>query len=77
MYIKWEATLSSKYQVTNGVRQGGVLSPLLFNGYINALSELLNETGIGGNLSGTMKHYMLYTDDICIISVFIRSTHTK
>ena len=50
MYVKWGSTLSSKFQVTNGVQQGGVLSPLLFNVYVNELSELLNKSGIGGNM---------------------------
>ena len=27
MYIKWGSTFSGKFHVTNGVRQGGVLSP--------------------------------------------------
>ena len=31
MYVKWGSTLFSKFQVTNGVRQGGVFSTLLFN----------------------------------------------
>ena len=31
MYVKWGSTLSSKFQVTNSVRRGGVLSPLLFS----------------------------------------------
>ena len=35
MYIKWGSTFSGKFHVTNGVRQGGVLSPLLFNVYVN------------------------------------------
>ena len=46
MYVKWGSTMSSKFQVTNGVRQGGVLSPLLFDFYVNELSELLNKSGI-------------------------------
>ena len=54
MYVKWGSTMSSKFQVTNGVRQGGVLSPLLFYVYVNELSELLIESGIGGNLGGTL-----------------------
>ena len=52
MYVKLGSTLSSKFQVANGVRQGGVLSPLLFNVYVNGLSELLNKSGIGGNMGG-------------------------
>ena len=69
MYVKWGSTLSSKFQVTNGVRQGGVLSPLLFNVYVNALSELLNKSGTGGNMDGTIINHMLYADDICIVSL--------
>ena len=68
MYVKWGSTMSSKFQVTNGVRQGGVLSPLLFDVYVNELSELLNKSGIGGNLGGTLINHMLYADDICIVN---------
>ena len=58
MYVKWGSTLSSKFQVTNGVRQGGVLSPLLFNVYVNELRELPNKSGIGGNMGGTIINHM-------------------
>ena len=67
--VKWGSTMSSKFQETNGVRQGGVLSPLLFDVYVNELSELLNKSGIGGNLGGTLINHMLYADDICIVSL--------
>ena len=69
MYVKWGSTLSSKFQVTNGVRQGGVLSPLLLNVYVNELSELLNISGNRGNMGGTLINHMLYADDICIVSL--------
>ena len=59
MYFKWRSTMSSKFQVTNGVRQGGVLLPLLFYVYVNELIELLNKSGIGGNIGGTIIHHML------------------
>ena len=60
---------SGKFHVTNGVRQGGVLSPLLFNVYVNELSECLNKSGIGGFMNVTIINHMLYADDICIISL--------
>ena len=53
----------------NGVRQGGVLSPLLFNVYVDELSDCLNKSGIGGSMNGTIINHMLYADDICIISL--------
>ena len=64
MYVKWGSTLSSKFQVTNGARQGDVLSPRLFNVDVNELRELLNNSGIGGNMGGTIINHMLYADDI-------------
>ena len=67
MYVKWGSTLSSKFQVTNGVHQGGLLSPILFNVYLNKLSDLMNKSGIGGNMGGTIINHMLYTDNICIV----------
>ena len=50
-------------------RQGGVLSPILFDVYVNELSELLNKSGIEGNLGGAIINHMLYADDICIVSL--------
>ena len=53
-----------KFHVTNGIRQGGVLSPLLFNVYVNELSNCLNKSGIRGSMNGTVINQMLYADDI-------------
>ena len=59
--------MSSKFNVTNGVRQGDVLSPLLFNVYVNDLSDCLKKYGVGGSMNGTYVNHMLYADDNCII----------
>ena len=69
------STFSGKFHVTNDVRQGGVLSPLLFNVYVNELSECLNKIGIGGSMNVTIINHMLYADDIMYhFSLFSRFT---
>ena len=35
MTVKWNGTISSKFFTSNGVEQGGVLSLILFNVYLN------------------------------------------
>ena len=69
MFVKWGSSLSTGFRVTNGVRQGVVLSPLLFNVYINDLSIQLSQTGIGGSIDGKFVNHMTYTDDLCVISL--------
>ena len=36
--ISWGNTVSSSFHVTNGVKQGGIISPVLFNVYMDDLS---------------------------------------
>ena len=52
MIVQWVSCLSNDFFVTNGVRQGGILSPMLFNLYIDGLSDILNKSTIGGSIGG-------------------------
>ena len=47
MYIRWNNTMSDSFSVTNGVRQGGILSPYLFCVYVDDLSKKLNNVNAG------------------------------
>ena len=66
MIVRWCACISDNFKMTNGVRQGGILSSQLFNIYIDGLSDILNKSSIGGSIDGKLIHNMLYADDLCI-----------
>ena len=44
--VKWNDCISHVYVVSNGVKQGGVMSPLLFNLYVQDLIECLDRKGL-------------------------------
>ena len=37
MHVRWGNTTTTLFPVTNGVKQGGILSPMLFNVYMDVL----------------------------------------
>ena len=41
--------------------------------YINGLSDILNNSTIGGSIGGIRVNHMLYADDLCIISLSSRA----
>ena len=47
MCVRWGSTYSTCFGVSNGIRQGGILSPYLFNVYMDELSSLLNDCDTG------------------------------
>ena len=69
--IRWGITVSSSFHVTNGVKQGGIISPVLFNVYVymDDLSTSLNDSGIGGHIGEKTINHLCYADDICLIAL--------
>ena len=70
MFVRWGNTIFTHFTVANGVKQGGVISPILFNIYIDKLCITLNRSGIGGYFQEIffLKH-LCYADDLCLISL--------
>jgi len=66
--VKWGSSYSDFFYVSNGVRQGGILSPLLFNTYNDDLSITLNECRIGCSFSGVNVNHLMYADDIVLLA---------
>ena len=69
MHIRWGDTVTSSFLVSNGVKQGGIISPIPFNVYMDQLSEKLNASNIGGDIGGKLVNHLCYADDICLISL--------
>ncbi len=56
------------FNVSSGLKQGCLLSPILFNLYINDLVLLLNNAGHGVDLDGVKVNVLLYADDLFFVA---------
>jgi hypothetical protein len=66
--LEW-ISLSHKFSISNGVRQGGVLSPILFTIYIDDdLLVELERQGIGCFWRHLFAGAVCYADDIALIA---------
>ena len=65
--VRWGKAYSNKFGVSNGVRQGGVLSPILFSIYLDTLISLKN-TGVGCFGGGQFAGALAYADDIVLMA---------
>ena len=69
MYIRWGNAYSSSFSVSNGVKQGRILSPILFNVYMDDLSVSLNSSNIGERIGNIFLNHLCYADDLCLVSL--------
>ena len=66
--INWQSHMSKEFNVTNGVRQGGVLSPALFALYLDVLLQRLRKSGFGCYIGPHFAGALAYADDIALLS---------
>ena len=68
--VKWGNTVSFEFTVSNGVKQGGVLSPILFAIYMytDRLLKRLEETGVGCRMGNRFTGALAYADDITLLA---------
>ena len=66
--IRWGSEFSESFSVSNGVKQGGILSPLLFNCYMDGLSTLLSNCKSGCFIHNIAMNHFMYADDICLVA---------
>ena len=66
--VQWNGVTGKVFDIHCGVRQGGILSPMLFCIYMDDLIKELRLSGFGTYLSNLFIGSILYADDICLIS---------
>ena len=66
-YIKWNSAKSSAIPMLNGVKQGGVLSPILFCIYMDELIGRLKNSGIGCHIGNQFYGGFGYADDLKVL----------
>jgi len=65
--IKWNGSYSQFFGIENGVKQGGVISPILFTLYIDVLLNRLKSEGIGCHIGQEYYGSFGYADDLTLL----------
>ena len=68
MSVTWNGCQSYWFRISNGVRQGGKLSPFLFNIYINDLIRTVSSAKVGCHVGSLLYNILAYADDIVLLS---------
>ena len=66
--VRWGSIYSEPFTVSNGVRQGGILSPLFFNLYMDDLSSKLNKCRVGCCFDNRVINHLMYADDLVVFA---------
>ena len=74
--VKWGNCISDHFSVSNGVRQGSVLSPYLFCLYVDKISEHLNKVSVGCKVRNMLINHLFYADDLVLFSPISKELQT-
>ena len=66
--VKLAGKKSSTFRITNGTRQGSVLSPALFSVYLDDLLQELRDLGLGCHIGGWWMGACGYADDLILMA---------
>ena len=74
--VKWDGFTSEPFYVSNGVRQGGILSPQLFSVYMEDLSNHLIDSQVGCYFNHVCCNHLFYADDAVLLAPTAGSLQT-
>ena len=69
--VRWNYSLSQTFCITQGVRQGSILSPHLFNIFIDGMLQKVTNCDQGVNIGKTLYNCSAYADDVNLFSATI------
>jgi exonuclease III len=67
-FVRWNGALSSCFELLCGVRQGGVLSPVLFTLYVDDIIVKLRSARLGCSIHNVYVGCVMYADDLVLIA---------
>ena len=70
--VKWDNKQSDYFKISNGVKQGRVISPLLFSCYIDKLFTQFQHSGLGCHVGSLYAGAFGYADDIALLAPFLQ-----
>ena len=65
--IKWKGSISNSFEIKQGIRQVGILSPFLYKLYVNNLLEDLKQNSLGLKIGTTYVGCPTCADDIALL----------
>ena len=74
--VKWGDQFSDWFNITAGVRQGGILSPDFYSIYVDGLLQKLRESKKGCYFRNQFAAALFYADDMALLSPSIRGLRT-
>ena len=66
--LRLNGVLTNSFDVSSGVRQGDIMSPILFSMFLNDLATGIKDLNCGVKINGRDVSILLYADDIVLIA---------
>ena len=62
--VRWQSVTTEHFSCTNGIMQGGVLSPALFGLYMDEVLKRLKQRGIGCRIGNLFAGALCFANDL-------------
>ena len=66
--VRWQGNCSQSFHPSRGTKQGSLLSPTLFNIFIDALLKQLEDSSLGMRIDKCLFNSFVYADDVTVFS---------